>query len=570
MKRTSGDEVKTPKRIKNGKFEEKHHLRVLELFKNCRDSFLGLEKLDLLKKIEEKSQEWFEQLFLADFVASERTRAVQIICNADFSSVQEFSEEFYYFLDLGHARNECTRIGIELAFDKVQHGFDEFDVVLICGGCQISRAYGVYYESWGRAMNDPALVAYLKRNPPAKDSPFHSAFTVIKLDNSSLSYLPYAEAFEVELTPVISAVEELIHSIKSLNCDDHGYIKFLEQYLACFKCKEVDQLLEMNVELDRRWMQLQYWIQFIHDIEEGYCDPLNAKSIPELCIRFEDSKYQQANSRIRTLQSHMVSYFRARQQKLAVEGIKALTNSRAAVFYVPFHCACSLHNRSVGQCIPNRSEVKEEFGIKIFLDITGLASGIEICRQTIRRLFTDSERLCSILDAEENLVYLTATHEIGHAIYNLESIPEAAADRLSTVFEEPRVELCCLFTLKLLREKGVIDTEFMKKITIAFLIGEIRRFAAADNLGDYPYFVSSMNMYKLAHKVQLVSISADKERLEIHDSKVESFLEEVETLFLQILDLEDNCDIAKLTDMMQNFENRDHELIQFILQKFEH
>ena len=134
----------------------------------------------------------------------------------------------------------------------------------------------------------------------------------------------------------------------------------------------------------------------MHDIEYGYGDPLRVKVSPEFSLRLQDADYAPQNATISRIQGVMLQYFQAclqppgssdvltlpscqdaemecgcaviyslvvsdairetqaRTGKFAREGIAALEQSMAAIYYLPFQCAVSLYFRFSGQSIPNR------------------------------------------------------------------------------------------------------------------------------------------------------------------------------------------------------------------------
>eukprot|EP00493_Phyllostaurus_siculus_P004423 UN04444 len=105
----------------------------------------------------------------------------------------------------------------------------------------------------------------------------------------------------------------------------------------------------------------------------------------------------------------------------------------------------------MGQCLPNRPEVKIVCGVKIFLDPGGVSNSHERTKAVVRKVFENPEPLCDYFNVEDDVTYLTATHEMGHAVYNLLRTNNT---ELSTVLEEPRAELCTIFMLKVLCEKS--------------------------------------------------------------------------------------------------------------------
>ena len=81
--------------------------------------------------------------------------------------------------------------------------------------------------------------------------------------------------------------------------DEPEALKFAT-YLTCYK----NALAEENVEnleaawklCDSAWMDTKASIQIVHDIEDGYSDPLRAKQGPDFSLRFLDETYANQNS----------------------------------------------------------------------------------------------------------------------------------------------------------------------------------------------------------------------------------------------------------------------------------
>lgn len=109
----------------------------------------------------------------------------------------------------------------------------------------------------------------------------------------------------------------------------------------------------------------------VHDIETGYGDPLRMKATPDFSLRFLDGRgrvlfeinkivclifmfmlfsftlscccvssredtFAKENATIRDIQTHMETYFRGRDTRIARDGLTALTNTLAGIYYIPF------------------------------------------------------------------------------------------------------------------------------------------------------------------------------------------------------------------------------------------
>ena len=81
------------------------------------------------------------------------------------------------------------------------------------------------------------------------------------------------------------------------------------------------------------------------------------------------------------------------------------------------------------QAIPNRRDVAEDKGIKIYFDAVETAARVEINKALVTRVFHEATAPLGVLttyapDAVEQLVWHVAAHEVGHAIYNLGAVSD--------------------------------------------------------------------------------------------------------------------------------------------------
>merc|ERR1712176_163076 len=99
---------------------------------------------------------------------------------------------------------------------------------------------------------------------------------------------------------------------------------------------------------------------------------------------------------------------------------------------MPFKTGISLQVSFSGQSIPNRVEVSEEKGIKIYFDPVETENRVKINASLISKVFHDAASPNGVLTkfaphAIEQLVYHVAAHEVGHAIYNLRNVEKYLA-----------------------------------------------------------------------------------------------------------------------------------------------
>ena len=158
-------------------------------------------------------------------------------------------------------------------------------------------------------------------------------------------------------------------------------------------------------------------IQLLHDIETGYGDPLRVKATPDMSLRFLDESYSEENAAIRDIQDRMMKYYEGRGTPLAERGLAALATTQCGIYFIPFKTGISLQFSFSGQSIPNRVQVKEEKGVKIYFDAVETAARVEINKALVHQVYHEAASASGVLakyppDAVEQLVWHVAAHEV--------------------------------------------------------------------------------------------------------------------------------------------------------------
>merc|ERR1712113_549217 len=178
----------------------------------------------------------------------------------------------------------------------------------------------------------------------------------------------------------------------------------------------------------------------------------------------------------------------------------ALSNTMAGIYFIPFKTGASLQFSFSGQSIPNRDDVAEEKGIKIYFDAVETAARVEINKSLIRKVYHDGESVIATFkpDAVEQLVWHVAAHEVGHAIYNLTGVKDFKTPGI--LLEEPRAELTAMFTMRLLFQQGVLTREKLDESLAHFALDALRYFDKYDSEALRPYIIFQVYAYKVYHR----------------------------------------------------------------------
>lgn len=543
-------------------------MNYLQLYTNHNNKFTGLKRVELLKKVEEVANGLFtndaEFKKHREILGKKRVdEVVKAILESDFKIVDEFSEDFYKLYESAVAKENLTRELILAALENEQHGFTEFECILIDGSIAISNLYDTYYVSWLKEVHtSPAAkeIKKLQKSDPKKlkkiisRDKLNNHYTFIMFNKKEGFYqLPYATYLERDIQMIAETmlmVSTDLHEVATTD-EEHLYAYYLKHYAYCLLTEDEDKLEEYWEELDYIWMDVRNKIQVVHDMEYGYGDPLRTKVIPSFSIRFEDTSYKKENTYIEKVKEIMVAYFAKRKTQLTTEGLSALKNSMAAIYYLSTRTGMDYHFRFSGQCIPNRHEVRTNKGVKIFFDPVSTAIRSENVKELTRKAFAD-ESLVNYIDAIDSIVNHVASHEFGHAIYGLDAMKDVILTETKSLLEEPRAELTSLTTMLLLNEEGLLSDKNLESTLFNFAAHDLRRFADFTSNSTRPYIISAINAYKVYEKVGYVKKVNNK--LEVDLTKTKDVLKAFKDQFEEILTAEDKKDGKKIETILKDMQ----------------
>lgn len=550
-----------------------------------------LQRVPLLKAIEAATARAFEADVLEKIEDAEwRQQVRRVVLESNLGGLEEFGEKWYACIKEKMKRMNLCADWIVHAMETEACGFDPFERAFISGAAKMLPSYHGLYLAYLAAVQDPAVVAAIRATPPATDDELiMSHYTVVQLAaDDSLTAEPFARFFSRPeracVAPILARFDEWVAeckaAAKAMASEKAGlwdaaaresYIGFIEQYRACTALDDSPQALEAAwTQLDLKWMDTAMPLQLVHDIEDGYGDPLSTKATPDMSLRFLDETYAEANATIKEIQAHLEAFYRARDTPLARSGLKALSTTMAGIYFIPFKTGASLQFSFSGQSIPNRVDVSASKGIKIYFDAVETAARVEINKALIHQVFHEASAEAGVLskfepEAVEQLVYHVAAHEVGHAIYNLRNL-EGSLAFPSISLEEPRAELTAMFTLRLLHEKHGLPLPRLQTALAHFCLDGLRYFDKYDSSALRPYIIFQTYAYKVYARTGYLAVHPASGRLVIDESKTLAALGIFSDCFLRILGHMDAADGAALQRILEEEMAPEDDFVRAVLQ----
>ncbi|KAK9831583.1 hypothetical protein WJX74_001220 [Apatococcus lobatus] len=539
----------------------------------------GHQRVDLLKATEALTRTIYkESSAFQDGRHSLGTSASQVqqvesaVLDQNWTGIPEYSKRFYKVFGVSSARQHLQRAFIRLALDHLEHGFDGFDASLIYHASHVSDAYDPFYVKWAHTMQGNDLAKRLQADDKAGKvpKPLYNHYTAITSDDGhNYSQVANATFFE-EIAAIVTCFDSWISDLEKQEGPTEklkaNYLAYLKQYRACLAETDVEQLEPQWHRLDELWMSVRHHIQVVHDIEYGYGDPLRTKVAPEFSLRLLDESYAADNAQIGKIQDLMVDYFKTRTSDLARGGLNALRLSMAGLYYLPFQAGISLFFRFSGQSIPNRSEVRNAHGVKIYFDPVSMAARQVTAKKLAASVLEEPARQ-DCIDTIGTLVYHVAAHEIGHAIYGLDAMKDAIKVTTRTLLEEPRAELTALHTMCLMVKADMVSEAQMQQHLASFMLCDLRRFAMWDSQATRPYALSAATNWSKAHDLGYITLTSAK-KMTFDDSKAQAFITSCSKDYEDILDAEDGRDGATIEATLHRMEQAEWTpVVQHLLEQ---
>lgn len=202
--------------------------------------------------------------------------------------------------------------------------------------------------------------------------------------------------------------------------------------------------------------------------------------------------------------------------------------------------------------MPNRSDVAEALGVKIYFDAVETSARVEINRRLVQQVFHDADGARGVLtthrpDAVEQLVWHVAAHEVGHAIYNLANLAGAMSQpAYESLLEEPRAELTAMFTLQLLHRQGVLTRDALDTALAHFALDGLRYFDKYASAPLRPYIIFQVYAYKVYARHGYLTLHPTSGKLVLDASKTLDCLASFADCFERLLTCMDESDAAGL------------------------
>jgi len=272
---------------------------------------------------------------------------------------------------------------------------------------------------------------------------------LVKVDGLYKS-ISYAEAFEMEISAIVTAIAKTLASIDEHDDEEFSqkdsYSKYLATLMGAFIERDTTKTLRVWADVDRAWMDVKGVIQIGHPLEY-YEDHYRKAVAPEWDVRLVNPSQQSKNVRAISIEK-MFNTLHAELKAPKKLGETVINNIRRTQLYLgrpALYYGAEFSGLFSAQVVPNDENVSSELGKKIFafadmvlqsskakpvMKISSLVLGKDFVNSRRSLMFDRPELWHHLYDIE------TIGHEFGHILW----IDESSEATMNTSAQFKNVE----------------------------------------------------------------------------------------------------------------------------------
>lgn len=463
------------------------------------------------------------------------TKALVGLKRADFFAKSYALVEQAVGDDFGNekARQDLWRLVALDAIDRGDDlGFTPEELTILKSGLRIALVMDNVYSRYKTEMVESELGKRLKNLSRSdalqwlEDRGLTNPYTVYEEKEGEAKQIPYALAFKEEYVELDSEVTKLIENLVALPSSSQPFIPYFQAYRRALMETDIDRLEERWREVDMLWMDVKGPFQPVHAME-SYSDPTRTRIDPEFRIVIDDDRAKVVNEQAKSTQEALIQnlsvvfggYYSFLSSRPAIE------NSMPLAGTVIVMCGLNLDFRSAGQNVPNRTNVKVEKGVKIFMDLKTFEIRSKEAREALVAVFGEEFAALYYQDPDYRIAagVLTAGHEFNHNSFVTPETDSLLKNK--NLVEETKADLGPFVSLRLQLQRGEIDLPEAQRIVAITLAKCLRIFRIKNRPGQKPYYTASVVEFKLLKEAGVIEKVDSHWAYDLSFEKITKFFE---------------------------------------------
>lgn len=518
----------------------------------------------------------------------ESNKIQNAIVNQEFGNTPSDTATYDRLLAAVHVKNQIGRAIVQ----KILEGenrleLTETEKVITLTQCELAGHFDVFYRKFHRDMvtlqpekafhdivkGDPQNGAKMARSLlkgkgiefPPKGFVYHMIEGSEEADQ--YTFVPYSKKYAEEVQEIAALLDTATSRLDEIVGEETSDTKSLSDYFKELRkalsntSESVDDHERNWQDVDIKWAAIKGKMQPIH-MMESYLDPFGERVEPEMVLAFRDERQEWLNQAIDTTKQNVAEMLNQRLLGKASHAKSlSLLDSTLVGFYSSILSGRRIDFRAAGQNVPNREDLRIQYGVKVFLDLDTLRMRWESEKKLLTKIF--GERTADLFSDEESLILSEAVVRVpGHEYGHNTAIQEETREKLGTDnyknLEETKANLTALTTIH--SSENWLDGTQKRNVLKAMFAVCIRSLSLKSDESKRPYYNSSIA--QLNDMISAGMITFEKPDQWIYDDseeKVQKYLSICATKFDELVDVYDRLDKPAAESWMNvNYVETDH------------
>jgi len=408
-----------------------------------------------------------------EIIGKEKHRQLLIIANKK----EQFSRELIlHFLEKG-----------------TDFGLKDWEKEVLITNCKVASEFDNLCFAWREEVEDNEIYN--------KDSlKFHgliNQYTVIRYSegNNELYEQSYAETFPEEIENIVNQFTTLAEKLEQNDnpeTEQLAMAEYLKAYSTALSATNLEELHNLWLEVDVAFTQVKGRLQMIGSREYDYYDPGKTRMFPDmrLSIANKESIYiEPTNATHQAMMKHLNEEFG--DMNIIQETWGGIENALLFPETYDIVYTGSLDFPLSGQFLPNEQEVKQEYGVKIFLVIEAIKSSWEATKDLAKKVFNHENDL-TLFDnfdpVNDRLVITTTGHEVAEPLLDTNKVRNSLKEHFAYLNEDAATLFITALIPKMI-EAGEIDKGTLTRHAIGLLGTYLRYIERRQNESTRTYYL---------------------------------------------------------------------------------
>jgi len=360
----------------------------------------------------------------------------------------------------------------------------------------------------------------------------------------------WAEAFPKEIKNILKVLDRLKERV---SFKDLSLKEYFEALSNAYSCTDITQLEELWTKVDQTWVSIPRTERMIpvHGMESGYEHSFGVSPEFRLEIRTQEGQ-KMIDEKYVSIVEHTASF--ELPEEIVLRAKQKMERTDVSLFVPAIRSGVCVNFRYAGQAVPNRQQVVEEEGGRIFLDMASASSMVKNYTEKMAKYcHPETAKTLIPLVTDSSVISILAGHEYSHAIgCTAECYAELGSDGMK-LCEEAKATL-----LGILADEYCDPSSEHRLEIVASIIGRVFRFLAdVENETVAPYVRENLVSATTLFETGVISLSLEGVVVDIEKAKSSAWFDALREFNHGVLNVYQTKDKDALNELVARYCNKE-------------